>query len=39
MDDFKGGYNFHDAFRKPFLPSKSLRSKIKPNVAKIGVGD
>ena len=21
-EDFKGGYNFEDAFRKPFLPSK-----------------
>jgi uncharacterized repeat protein (TIGR04138 family) len=22
--DFKGGYNFDDVFRKPFLPSKAL---------------
>lgn len=27
-DDFKGGYNFEDAFRKPFLPqSKSVKSE------------
>jgi uncharacterized repeat protein (TIGR04138 family) len=38
-DDFKGGYDFHDAFRKPFLPSKSLRPKVQPDPAKIGVGD
>ncbi len=24
-DDFKGGYDFDDAFRKPFLPSKRHR--------------
>ena len=23
-EDFKGGYNFEDAFRKPFLPTKPL---------------
>lgn len=39
VDDFKGGYNFYDAFRKPFVPSKVLRSKAKPDVAKIGVGE
>ena len=25
-EDFQNGYNFHDAFRKPFLPSKKLRA-------------
>lgn len=25
-EDFQNGYNFHDAFRKPFLPSEKLRS-------------
>jgi uncharacterized repeat protein (TIGR04138 family) len=39
VNDFKGGYDFHDAFRKPFLPSKAPRPKAKPDVAKIGVGD
>lgn len=24
-DDFKGGYDFEDAFRKPFLPTRRLR--------------
>ncbi len=27
MDDFKGGYEFFDAFRKPFLPSSKLPKK------------
>jgi uncharacterized repeat protein (TIGR04138 family) len=26
-DDFKGGYDFDDAFRKPFLPANATRSK------------
>jgi uncharacterized repeat protein (TIGR04138 family) len=38
LNDFKGGYDFDDAFRKPFLPSKALRPKAKPDVAKIGAG-
>jgi uncharacterized repeat protein (TIGR04138 family) len=25
-EDFQNGYNFHDAFRKPFLPSEKLRA-------------
>ena len=37
--DFKGGYSFDDAFRKPFLPSKSLAQKSKPNAAKLRVGN
>ena len=24
-EDFRNGYNFHDAFRKPFMPSHKLR--------------
>jgi uncharacterized repeat protein (TIGR04138 family) len=24
--DFRGGYDFHDAFRKPFLPPSKLQS-------------
>ena len=38
-DDFKGGYNFDDAFRKPFLPSKVLAAKEKKDAAKMSVGD
>jgi uncharacterized repeat protein (TIGR04138 family) len=38
-DDFKGGYSFEEAFRKPFLPSKAIVPKSKPDAAKIGVGD
>jgi hypothetical protein len=38
-DDFKGGYNFDDAFRKPFLPSKALAAKAKKDAAKMSVGD
>lgn len=26
-DDFKGGYNFEEAFRKPFLPANRLKGK------------
>jgi uncharacterized repeat protein (TIGR04138 family) len=37
LADFKGGYDFYDAFRKPFLPSKPSRPKAKPDVAKISV--
>jgi uncharacterized repeat protein (TIGR04138 family) len=29
-DDFKGGYNFDDAFRKPFLPAKPRVVEPKP---------
>lgn len=25
-DDFKGGYDFDDAFRRPFLPARRIRS-------------
>jgi uncharacterized repeat protein (TIGR04138 family) len=38
-DDFKGGYSFEDAFRKPFLPSKTLAEKAKPSAAKLRVED
>ncbi len=27
MEDFKGGYNFFDAFNKPFLPTAKVKSK------------
>lgn len=29
-DDFKGGYDFHEAFRKPFLPSGAKQSPAPP---------
>jgi uncharacterized repeat protein (TIGR04138 family) len=38
MDDFKDGYDFYEAFRKPFLPSKAVRSKAKSEGTKIGAG-
>jgi uncharacterized repeat protein (TIGR04138 family) len=38
-DDFKGGYDFEDAFRKPFIPSKAQTAKKKPGEAKITAGD
>jgi uncharacterized repeat protein (TIGR04138 family) len=38
-DDFKGGYNFDDAFRKPFVPSKALAAKAKKDEAKMIAGD
>ena len=28
--DFEGGYDFYDAFRKPFLPSSKLRPEVAP---------
>jgi len=37
--DFKGGYTFEDAFRKPFLPSKALGPKSKPGAAKLKMED
>lgn len=37
-DDFKGGYNFDDAFRKPFVPSKALATE-KKDEAKIIAGE
>jgi uncharacterized repeat protein (TIGR04138 family) len=27
-DDFKGGYNFEEAFRKPFLPGKADTARL-----------
>jgi uncharacterized repeat protein (TIGR04138 family) len=38
MDDFKGGYSFYDAFRRPFLPSKAQRTRPKPAATKVGAG-
>jgi len=38
-DDFKGGYNFEDAFRKPFLPSKALLPPPKEDEEKMSLGD
>jgi len=38
-DDFKGGYNFEDVFRKPFVPSKKLATKEKKDEAKLIAGD
>ncbi len=29
-DDFQDGYDFTEAFRNPFLPSKKLMSEVKP---------
>ena len=28
QDDFKSGYDFHDAFRKPFLPSGKVSAPV-----------
>jgi uncharacterized repeat protein (TIGR04138 family) len=37
-DDFKGGYDFDEAFRKPFLPAKPRVSEPKPARAKKMIG-
>jgi uncharacterized repeat protein (TIGR04138 family) len=37
MADFKDGYDFDDAFRKPFRPSKPSRLKTKSDTPKVGV--
>ena len=38
-DDFKGGYDFDEAFRKPFRPAKPRVLELKPSQAKmIGKG-
>ncbi len=29
-DDFKGGYSFEDAFRKPFVPARGTTGQAKP---------
>jgi len=29
-DDFKGGYSFEDAFRKPFIPAHRMTGQAKP---------
>ncbi len=29
-DDFQGGYDFTDAFRKPFWPASRLKAQMKP---------
>ena len=34
-DDFKHGYNFDEAFRKPFLPAKRRSTEPKPAPAKM----
>lgn len=34
-DDFKGGYSFEEAFRKPFLPSHSSAGRHSPLRAKV----
>lgn len=34
-DDFKNGYSFDDAFRKPFLPSRAHSPKRAPQGAKV----
>jgi uncharacterized repeat protein (TIGR04138 family) len=34
-DDFKGGYDFDEAFRKPFLPAKPRVLEPKPTSAKM----
>ncbi|HEY3862998.1 MAG TPA: Minf_1886 family protein [Verrucomicrobiae bacterium] len=38
-EDFKGGYTFDDAFRKPYLPSKARTVEPKKDEAKLGVGN
>jgi len=30
LDDFRGGYDFHDAFVKPFLPSRPAEAPTPP---------
>ncbi len=32
-EDFRAGYDFEEAFRKPFLPSKSIKPAAKPDKA------
>jgi uncharacterized repeat protein (TIGR04138 family) len=32
-EDFKDGYDFEDAFRKPFLPKNRLKQEVKPIVS------
>ena len=32
-DDFQNGYNFTDAFRKPFLPQEKLKPETKPTAS------
>jgi uncharacterized repeat protein (TIGR04138 family) len=32
-EDFKDGYDFEDAFRKPFLPNSKLQPEAKPIVS------
>ena len=34
-EDFKGGYDFYEAFRKPFLPSKPRVLEHKPTAGKM----
>ncbi len=33
-EDFKGGYDFEDVFRKPFLPSKKAPTAVQPELKK-----
>jgi uncharacterized repeat protein (TIGR04138 family) len=37
--DFKGGYDFNEAFRKPFLPSSHPEMRAKPETAKAGAAN
>ena len=32
-EDFKDGYDFEEAFRKPYLPKSKLRSEVRPIVS------
>jgi uncharacterized repeat protein (TIGR04138 family) len=32
-EDFKDGYDFEDAFRKPYLPKSKLQPEVKPIVS------
>ena len=36
-EDFRGGYDFNEAFRKPFLPSRPLKLTSKPTKAEAGL--
>jgi uncharacterized repeat protein (TIGR04138 family) len=36
-DDFKGGYSFEDAFRKPFVPARGTTGQVKPAELASGV--
>jgi uncharacterized repeat protein (TIGR04138 family) len=36
-EDFRAGYDFDEAFRKPFLPSTAVKPALKPSKAEAGL--